>query len=152
MKRRNSSASTHSGSQCKDQEKDIYNAFRLRGLAFPLASRYNSPQIPPYITLGRRERDERRFMQLLLYTWLATLMRNKDHSDNVMIFHPDVHMVAKVAALDDPPEVCSLQLTKSKRSDWARSYHQQVTQRVQAGVEQTRLVQCELWIQFGMQM
>ena len=79
-------------------------------------------------------------------------MRNRDRSDNVMIFDRDVHMAAKVAALDDPPQVCSLQLTKSKRADWARSYHHEVTQRVQAGVDQTRLAQCELWIQFGMPM
>ena len=39
-----------------------------------------------------------------------------------MIFDRDVHMAAKVAALDDPPQVCSLQLTKQKWSDWARSY------------------------------
>ena len=69
-----------------------------------------------------------------------------------MIIDRDVHMAAKAAALDDPPQVCSLQLTKQKRSDWARSYHNQVTQRVQAGTDQTRSVQCELWIQFGMPM
>ena len=51
-----------------------------------------------------------------------------------------------------PPQVCSLQLTKQKRSDWAQSYHYEVTQRVQAGIDQTRLAQCELWIQFGMPM
>ena len=130
----------------------MYNAFGLRGLAFPLTSRYSSSQIPPYIGLGRRERDEPGFMPLVLYTWLATLMRNRDRSDNLMIFDRDVHMAAKVAALDDPPQVCSLQLTKQKRSDWARSYHHEVTQRVQAGVDQTRLAQCELWIQFGMPM
>ena len=91
-------------------------------------------------------------MPLVLYTWLATLMRNRDRSDNVMIFDRDVHMAAKVADLDDPPQVCSLQLTKKKRSDGARSYHHEVTQRVQVGVDQTRLAQCELWIQFGMPM
>ena len=69
-----------------------------------------------------------------------------------MIFDGDVHMAAKVAVLDDPPQVCSLQLTKQKRADWARSYHHEVTQRVQAGIDQTRLAQCELWIQFGMPM
>ena len=69
-----------------------------------------------------------------------------------MIFDRDLHMAAKVAALDDAPQVCSLQLTKPKRSDWARSYHHEVTQRVQAGIDQTRLAQCELWIQFGMSM
>jgi hypothetical protein len=83
---------------------------------------------------------------------MATLMRTKDRTENVMIFDRDVHMAAKVAALDDPPQVCSLQLTKQKRSDWARSYHHEVTQRVQAGIDQTRLAQCELWIQFGMPM
>ena len=129
----------------------MYNAFGLRGLAFSLTSRYSSSQIPPYIGLGRRERDEPGFMPLL-YTWLATLMRNRDRWDNVMIFDHDVHMAAKVAALDDHPQVFSLQLTKSKRSDWARSYHHEVTQRVQARVDQTRLAQCELWIQFGMPM
>ena len=91
-------------------------------------------------------------MPLVLYTWLAMLMRNRDRSDNVMIFDRDVQMAAKVVALDDPPQVCSLQLTKQKRSDWARSYHHEVTQRVQAGVDQTRFAQCELWIQFGMPM
>ena len=89
---------------------------------------------------------------LVLYTWMATLMRTKDRTENVMIFDRDVHMGAKVAALDDPLQVCSLQLTKQKRFDWARSYHHEVTQRVQAGIDQTRLAQCELWIQFGMPM
>ena len=41
---------------------------------------------------------------------------------------------------------------KQKRSDWARRYCHEVTQRVQAGIDQTRLAQCELWIQFGMPM
>ena len=91
-------------------------------------------------------------MPLVLYTWMATLMRIKDGTENVMIFDRDVHMAAKVAALDDPPQVCSLQLTKQKRSDWARSYHHEVTPRVQAGIDQTGLAQCELWIQFGMPM
>ena len=91
-------------------------------------------------------------MPLVLYTWLATLMRTKDRTEHVMIFDRDVHMAAKVAALDDPPQVCSLHLTKQKRSDWARSYHHEVTQRVQAGIDQTRLAQCEFWIQFGMLM
>ena len=99
----------------------MYNAFGLRGLAFPLTSRYSSSQIAPYIGLGRRECDEPGFMPLVLYTWQATLMLNRDRSDNVMIFDRNVHMAAKVAALDDPPQVCSLQLTKSKRADWARS-------------------------------
>ena len=85
-------------------------------------------------------------MPLVLYMWLATLMRNRDRSDNVMIFDRDVHMAAKGAALDDPPQVCSPQLTKSKRSDLARSYHHEVTQRVKAGVHQTRLAQRDLWI------
>ena len=89
-------------------------------------------------------------MPLVLYTWMATLMQTKDRTENIMIFDRDVHMVAKVAALDDPPQVCSLQLTKLKRSNWARSYHHEVTQHVQAGMDQTRLAQCELWIQFGM--
>ena len=118
----------------------------------PLTSRCSSSQTPPYIGLGRRERDEPGFMPLVLDTWLTTLMQNRDRSDNVMIFDRDVHMAAKVAALDDPPQVCSLQLTTQKRSDWGRSYHQEVTQRVQAGVDQTRLAQCELWIQFGLPM
>ena len=118
----------------------------------PLPSRYSSLQIPPYIGLGRRERDEPGFVPLVLYTWMATLMRTKDRTENVMIFDRDVHMAAKVAALDDPPQVCSLQLTKQKRSDWARSYHHEVMQRVQAGIDQTTLAQRELWIQFGMPM
>ena len=66
-------------------------------------------------------------MLLVLYTWLAMLMRNRDCSDNVMIFDRDVHMAGKLAALDDPPQVCSLQMTKQKRSAWARSYHHEVT-------------------------
>ena len=118
----------------------------------PLPSCYSSLQIPPYLGLGRRERDKPGFMPLVLYTWMATLMRTKDRTENVMIFDRDVHMAAKVAALDDPPQVCSLQLTKQKRSDRAWSYHHEVTQRVQAGIDQTRLAQCELWIQFGMPM
>ena len=118
----------------------------------PLPSRYSSLQIPPYIGLGRRGRDEPRFMPLVLYAWMATLMRTKDRTENVMIFNRDVHMAAKVAALDDPPQVCSLHLTKQKRSDWARSNHHEVAQRVQAGIDQTRLAHCELWIQFGMPM
>ena len=130
----------------------MYHAFGLRSLAMPLPSCYSSLQIPPYIGLGRRERDEPGFMPLVLYTWMATLMRTKVRTKNVMIFDRDVHMAAKVAALDDPPQVCSLQLTKQKRSDWARSYHHEVTQRVQAGIDQTRLAQCQLWIQFGMPM
>ena len=80
------------------------------------------------------------------------LMRTKERTENVMIIECDVHMAAKVAALDDPPQVCSLQLTKPKRSDWARSYHHEVTQRVQARIDQTRLAQWEVWIQFGMRM
>ena len=118
----------------------------------PLPSRYSSLQIPPYIVLGRRERDEPGFMRLVLYTWMATLMLTKGRTEKVMIFDRDVHMAAKVAALDDPLQVCSLQLTKQKRSDWTRSYHHEVTQRVQAGIDQTRLAQCELWIQFRMPM
>ena len=92
------------------------------------------------------------FMPLVLYMWLATLMRKRDRSDNVMIFDRDVHIAAKVAALDDPPQVCSLELTKQKQLDWARSYYHEVTQPVEAGVDQTRLAQCKLWIQFGMPM
>ena len=88
----------------------------------------------------------------VLYTWLTTLMRNRDRPDNVMIFNRGVQMAAKVAPLNDPPKVCTLQLTKSKRLDWARSYHHEVTQRVQAGGDHPRLAQCELWIQFGMPM
>ena len=118
----------------------------------PLPSRYSSLQIPPYIGLGHGERDEPGFMPLVLYTWMATLMRTKDRTENVMIFDRDVHMAAKGAVLVDPPQVCSLQLTKQKRSDWARSYHHEVTQRVQAGNDQTRLTQCQLWIQFRMPM
>ena len=120
----------------------------------PFPSRYSSLQIPPYIGVGRRvgERDEPGFMPLVLYTWMATLMRTKDRKENVTIFHRDVHMAAKVAPLDDPPQVCSLQLSKQKRSDSARSYHHEVTQRVQAGIDQTRLAQWELWIQFGSPM
>ena len=118
----------------------------------PLTSRYCSLQIPPYVGLVRLERDEPGFMPLRLYTWMALLMRNRDRPDNVMIFDRDVHMAAKLAALDDPPQVFSLQLTKQKQSDWARSYHHEVTQRVQAGIDHTRLAQCELRIQFGMPM
>ena len=73
-------------------------------------------------------------------------MRTKDRTENVMILDCDAHMAPKVAALDDPPQVCSLQLTKQKQSDWARSYHHEVTQCVQAGTDETRLAQCELWI------
>ena len=91
-------------------------------------------------------------MPLVLYMWMATLMRTKDRTENVMIFDHHVHMAVKVTAFDDPPQVCSLQLTKHKRSDRARSYHHEVTQRVHAGIDQTRLAQCELWIHFGMQM
>ena len=130
----------------------MYNTLRLQRLAVPWTSRYSSTQIPPYIGLGRRERDEPGYMPLVLYTWLATLMRNRDRSDNFMIFYRDVHMAATVAALDDQPQVCSLQLTKQKRSDWAWSYHHDATQRVQAGVHQTGFAQCKLWIQFGMPM
>ena len=32
-------------------------------------------------------------------------MRTKDRTENVMIFDRDVHMAAKVAVLDDPPQV-----------------------------------------------
>ena len=110
----------------------------------PLPSRCSSLQIPPNIDLCRRECDEPGFMPLVLYTWMATLVRTKDCTENLMIFDRDVHMAAKVAALDDPPQVCSLQLTKRKRSDWARSYHHEVTQHVQAGMDQITLAQCEL--------
>ena len=118
----------------------------------PLTSRYSSSQISPCIGLGGRECDEPGFMPLVVYTWLATLMRNRDRSDNVMIFDSNVHMAAKMVALDDPPQVCSLHLTKQKRWDWARRYHHELTQPVQAGVDQTSLAQCELWIQFGLPM
>ena len=118
----------------------------------PLPSCYSSLQIPPYIGLGRRERDEPGFMPLVLYRWMATLMRTKDRTENVMIFDQDVHMAAKVAALDDPPQVCSLQSTKRKRSDLARSYQHEATRRMQAGIDQCRLAQCELGIQLGMPM
>ena len=116
----------------------------------PLPSRYSSLQIPRYIGLGRREHDEPGYMPLVLYTWMATLMRTKDRTENVMIFDRDVHMAAKVAALDVPPQVCSLKLTKQKRSDRARSYHHELTQRMQAGIDQTKLAQCKLWIEYGM--
>ena len=76
----------------------MYNAFGLRGLAIPMPSHYSPLQIPPYISLGRRERDELGFMPLVLYTWMATLMGTKDRTENVMIFDRDVHMAAKVAA------------------------------------------------------
>ena len=79
-------------------------------------------------------------------------MQTKDRTWKVMILDRDVHMAAKVAALDDPPQVCSLQLTKQKGWDGARSYHHEVMQRVQAGIDQTTLAQCELWIQFGIPM
>ena len=79
-------------------------------------------------------------------------MAHRDRSASIMMFDCDVHMAAKVATLDDPPQFCSMQLTKSKRSDWARSYDHEVTQRVQAGVDQTSLAQSELLIQFGMPM
>ena len=128
----------------------MYNAFGLRGLAFPLTSRYSSSQIPSYIGLGRRERDERGLMPIVLYTWLTMLMQKRDRSHNVIIFDRDMHTKANLAAFHDPPQVCALQLIKSKRLDWARSYHHEVMQRVQAGVYQTGLAQCELWIQFGM--
>ena len=130
----------------------MYNAFGLRRFAMPLSSLYSSLQIPPYIGLGRREHDEPGFMPLVSYTWMATLMRSKDHTEIVIILDHDVHMAAKVAALDDPSQVCSLQLNEQKRSDWARSYHHGVKQRVHAGIDQTGLAQCELWIQFGMPM
>ena len=74
-----SSECTGCGRRCKDQEKGMYNAFGLRPLTFPLASRYSSPQIPPYIGLGRRELDEPGLMPLVLYTWLETVMWNRDH-------------------------------------------------------------------------
>ena len=60
-------------------------------------------------------------MPLVLYMWLATLMRNRDRSDNVIIFDRHVQMAAKAAPSDDPPQVSLLQLTKSKQVDWARS-------------------------------
>ena len=82
----------------------MYNAFGLRGLAFPLTSRYSSCQIPLYIGLGHRGRDKPGFMPLVLYTWLATLMQNRDRWDNVMIFDRDMDLAAKVAALNDPPQ------------------------------------------------
>ena len=79
-------------------------------------------------------------------------MRNRDRSENVIIFNCDVHNAAKVAAVDYPPVVCCLQFTKAKRADWARSYHHVVMQHLQTGLNQTRLAQCELWIQNGMPM
>ena len=94
-----------------------------------LPSRYSSLQIPPYIGLGCREPDEPGFMPLVLYMWMATLMRTKDRTVNVMIFDRDVHMAATVAALAGPPQVCSLQFTKQKRSDWARRRCELVIQR-----------------------
>ena len=63
----------------------------------PLPSRYSSLQSPPYIGLGRRERNEPGFMPLVLYMWMATLMRTKDRTENVMIFDRDVQMAANVA-------------------------------------------------------
>ena len=83
----------------------------------PLPSCYSSLQIPPYIGLGHRERDEPGFISLVLYTWMATLIQTKDRTENAMILDRDVHMAANVAALDDPPQVCPLQLTKQKRLD-----------------------------------
>ena len=79
-------------------------------------------------------------------------MQNRDRSDNSKILDRDVHMAAKVAALDDPSQFCSQQLTRPKRSDLARSYHHEVTQRVQLRIDQTRFAQGELWIKFGMPM
>ena len=111
----------------------------------PLPSHYSPLHIAPYIGLFRRERDEPGFMPLVLFTWMATLMCTKDGTENVMIFSCDVHMAAKVAALDDPSQISSPQLTKQKRSDWARSSHHEVTERVQARIDETRLAQCELW-------
>ena len=90
-------------------------------------------------------------MPLVLYTWIATLKPNTHRSDNVVIF-VEGQMAAKVVALDDPLVVCSLHLTTAKRVDSARSCHHEVGQRVQARVNETRLAQCELWIQYGMPM
>ena len=118
----------------------------------PLPSGYSPLQIPPYIGLGPSEGDEQGFMHLVLYTLMATLMLTKDRTENVMMFDRNVHMAAKMAASVDPPQVCSLQLTKQKRSGWTRSYHHEVTQRVQAGSDQTRFAHRELWMQFGMPM
>ena len=92
----------------------MYNAFGFLGLALRLTARYSSLQIPPYVGSGRRERDDPALMPLVLYTWVATLMRNKDRSENVMISDRNVHMAPKVAALHDPPVLCSLQLTKGR--------------------------------------
>ena len=75
----------------------------------------------------------------MLYTWMATLMRTKDSTESFMIVDRKLHIAAKVAALDHPPQVSPVQLTKQKRSDWARSYHHEVTQCVQAGMDQTRV-------------
>ena len=66
-------------------------------------------------------------MCLVLSMWMLTLMRTKDVVENVIIFHRDVYMAAKVAALDVPPQVCSMQLTEQKRLDMARSYHHEGT-------------------------
>ena len=57
----------------------------------PLPSCYSSLRIPPYIGLGRRERDEPGFVPLVLYRCMATLMRTKDRKENVIIFDRDVH-------------------------------------------------------------
>ena len=82
--RRDSSECTGSRGRCDDYSNEVpttpYNAFRLQGLATPLTSRLSTLQIPPYNSLGRRERDELGFMPLILYTWLATLVRKRDHS------------------------------------------------------------------------
>ena len=92
----------------------MYNAVGLLGLALRLTARYSSLQIPPYVGLGRRERDDPAFMPLVLYTSPATLIPNKDRSENVMISDRNVHMAAKVAALHDPSVLCSLKLTKGR--------------------------------------
>ena len=95
----------------------MYNRFGLPGLAFTFTSRYSSPRIPPYVGFGCRKCDEPGFLALVLYTWQATMMRNRDRSDHVMIFDRDLHMAAKMAASEHPPQFGSLQVTKSKQSD-----------------------------------
>ena len=56
------------------RKKGMYNGVELPGLAMPMPSRYSSLQIPPFIGLGRRERDERGFRPLVLYTRMTMLI------------------------------------------------------------------------------
>ena len=69
-----------------------------------------------------------------------------------MILDRVVHMATKVAPLNAPPQICSLQWTKARRAESARDYRREATQHAQAGVDHTRLAQCELSIHFGMPM